>query len=73
MLIKIDRHERDNFERLCAIYGCSTSFFTVENNPLILQLEIKDGDKEPNLFQIYAIGRCTGMARLEDVVITKKY
>jgi len=73
MLLKIDKSERDNFERHCAIYGCNASFFTVESNPLIFQVEIKDGDKEPSLFQIYAIGRSTGMARLEDVVITKKY
>lgn len=73
MIIKIDRNERDNFEKHCAIYGCTASFFTIESNPLMYQVEILDGGKEPSLFQVYAIGRSTGMARLEDKVITKKY
>ena len=73
MLLRIDKNECDNFERNCAIYGCSARFFTIENNPLMVQVEILSGGIEPSLFQVYAIGRSTGMARLEDRVITKKY
>lgn len=73
MLLRIDKRERDSFEKHSAIYGCDTRFFTIENNPLMIQVEISDGGKEPSLFQMYAIGRSTGMERLEDRVITKKW
>ena len=73
MIIRIDKNERDNFERHCATYGCTTNFFTIESNPLMYQVEILDGGKEPSMFQMYAIGRSTGMARLDDRVISKRY
>lgn len=69
MIIKIDAWERDNFERSCAIYGATVSFFTIESNPLMLQAEIKSGGKEPSLSQMYIIGRDTAGKRFEDRII----
>lgn len=68
MIFKIDKKEKDNFNRSCANFGAQCSFFTVESNPSILQVEVLDNGKEIDLFQAYAIGRDTGMQKLHSAV-----
>lgn len=70
-MLKIDASERENFENACSTFGATVKFYTIESNPLMLQAEIKDGDNEPSLMQMYIIGRDTATKRFYDKITTK--
>ena len=66
MIIKIDRKERDNFEKACAHYSLDVKFFTMETNNKTVQAEVLDRGHEISLFEAYALGRDTGMQKVHD-------
>lgn len=45
MIIKIDNQERNQLQKICAVFELKCTIFTAENNPNIVQAEIlhKDG------------------------------
>jgi hypothetical protein len=63
MILEIDKKERETFEEACALFVVEPTFYTMENNPLMLRVEVLDGGKEISLFTSYAIGRATGMKK----------
>jgi hypothetical protein len=67
MIVKIDRREKANFERAVASYA-TVKFYTIENNPQMVQAEILEQGNEISLFTAYAIGRETGMLRIYDSI-----
>lgn len=68
MLIRIDKKERDSFEKECASYSLQITFFTNEENPKMLQAEVLDNGQEITLNEAFALGRTTGMAKLNNAM-----
>jgi len=66
MIIKVDKKERDNFEKACAHYSLDVKFFTMETNHTTVQAEVLDRGHEISLFEAYALGRDTGMQKVHD-------
>ena len=66
MIIKVDKKERDNFEKACAHYSLDVKFFTMETNNTTVQAEVLDRGREISLFEAYALGRDTGMKKVHD-------
>jgi hypothetical protein len=44
MLIKLDKKEKELFQKICELSNCKVYFLTDENNPLIMQAEITNQD-----------------------------
>lgn len=44
MIIKIDKHEREQLEKLCAVFDLTCRIYTIENNPNITQAEVTHND-----------------------------
>lgn len=64
MLLKIDKKERDSFEKTCASFSFQVAFYTDEKNPLMLKVEILDMGRELTLDNAFTIGRITAMEKL---------
>ena len=44
MIVKVEPEESDLLEYTCAVFGLQFYRFTIENNPLLFQCEIKNDD-----------------------------
>lgn len=68
MIVKIDKSERDIFEKTCATFVWDVRFYTDEVNPGMLKAEITDMGGELSLTSAYRLGRMIGMERLHNNV-----
>lgn len=63
MLIKIDKKEREIWEKACALLTCDVKFYTIETNDSLLQAEITDMGREIALTTACRIGNLVGADR----------
>lgn len=42
MIVKIDKKEIDAVKYICALHDFKVSFYTIESNPLMVQVEIRN-------------------------------
>jgi len=57
MMAKIDKSERELFEKICAEHDFKCEFYTMENNPLLIQVVVTDNGKELTAFMGDWLGR----------------
>jgi hypothetical protein len=69
MIFKIDKKEKDAFEKAAAQFSLDIKFFTMESNPVTVQVEILDGSREISLLTAYSIGRLTAMEKLSNSIL----
>ena len=69
MIIKIDRKEAKNFDRICADLDLQVRLYTHESNPLLMTAEILNDGRELTVTMAYHIGRETGMERMSSQII----
>lgn len=69
MILKIDAKEKNAFEKCCEVFGLRSKFYTVENNPRLLQLEILAATgSEIDPEEGYLIGRLVGGELMVDKI-----
>lgn len=69
MIIKIPSTERFVFEKACTTSGFTYTFYTMESNDQMLQVEVMDGGHELSSKMAYMLGR---IVQLEFEISTSK-
>ena len=68
MIIKINKKEQKDFDKICAELDLQVRFYTMESNPLIAQVEILNDGRELTPSMAYHVGRETGMQRMSSKI-----
>lgn len=67
MIFEIAKKEKENLEYTCALFEVQPTFYTMENNPSMLRVEVLDNGSEISLLTAYDIGRDLGMQKMANV------